>query len=169
MKFPRLQMLAEAKKKAKPAADEMDFDMEGGEGELDMPMDDMPASKGKKAAITKADVLSYLKGCDAKCRAEVHTKLMAMVEADEAAMSEGMHMAKSTAMKKPMSGPMAKPMSDERAAKMIFNKCKPYCMDASRASQIEPHVKKYLDMVGKSPKDVKMLTGLVWAMCQDAQ
>ena len=85
MNFPRLQMLAESKKKKDPVDDmEMDFELDA-----DSAGDRMYAPKGMKAKgdapIDKAAVLKFLKICDAECRAEVHTKLMKMVKADEAA------------------------------------------------------------------------------------
>ena len=80
MNFPKLQMLSEARKKKEPVEDEMSFDMDdAGEGEA------KPAKAKAKAVVDKAAVLSFLKGCDAKCRADVHKKLMKMVAADEAA------------------------------------------------------------------------------------
>lgn len=71
MNFPKLQQLTEARKK-KPAEDEMDF--AAGEVEVDA-----------APAMDKAACLAFLKSCDAKCRADVHKKLMKMVEADAAA------------------------------------------------------------------------------------
>lgn len=70
--FPKLQALTEAKK-SKKVEDEMDF--AGGEVE----------PKGKADTVDKAAVLSFLKSCDAKCRADVKKKLDKMVAADEAA------------------------------------------------------------------------------------
>lgn len=82
MNFPKLQMLIEAKK---GKSVEMDFDLEA-----DAPSD---ARKKKKVApspadteqpIDKAAVLSFLKSCDVKCRADIKKKLDRMVELDMA-------------------------------------------------------------------------------------
>ncbi len=76
MNFPKLQALMEAKKK--PAADEMDFDVDAsGEGEVEETAEEKPA-------VDKAAVLAFLKGCDARCRADVKKKLDKMVASDEA-------------------------------------------------------------------------------------
>ena len=81
MNFPKLQMLSEARKKKDPVEDEMSFDMDdAGEGEA------KPAkAKAEAPVVDKAAVLSFLKGCDAKCRADVKKKLDKLVAADEAA------------------------------------------------------------------------------------
>lgn len=63
--------LGEAKKPKKDE-DEMTF----GDDEIE-PKDEAPA-------VDKAAVLSFLKGCDVKCRADVKKKLDKMVAADEA-------------------------------------------------------------------------------------
>ncbi len=75
MKFPKLQALTEAKK---PKNDE--GEMTFGDGEVE-PKSDAPA-------VDKAAVLAFLKGCDAKCRADVKKKLDKMVAADEAAAAK---------------------------------------------------------------------------------
>ena len=78
MNFPKLQALMEAKNR--PAADEMDFDLDAaGEGEVEE-----KAEKKEAPAVDKAAVLAFLKGCDAKCRAQVKAKLDKMVAADAA-------------------------------------------------------------------------------------
>lgn len=97
MNFPMLQMLAEAKKKS---MDDMDADLDM-DMEIDTSMEPvkksksmgdkkaspkgMKASAGDEVMVDKAAVLKFLKDCDPKCRADVHKKLMKMVEADEAA------------------------------------------------------------------------------------
>lgn len=82
MNFPKLQMLSEARKKKDPVEDEMSFDMDdAGEAK--------PAkAKAEAPAVDKAAVLSFLKSCDAKCRADVKKKLDKLVAADEAAAAK---------------------------------------------------------------------------------
>ena len=83
MNFPKLQMLTEARKKD-PAEEEMSFDLDNaGEGETKA----KPATKPKAddSVVDKAAALAFLKGCDAKCRADVKKKLDKLVAADEAA------------------------------------------------------------------------------------
>jgi hypothetical protein len=97
-------MLAEAKrKKAAPADDEVDFDMDSGDLDLG---DEAPAAEPKKTksagdkkgapaglkakgddevVVDKAAVLKFLKGATPEERSSICTRLQKMVAADEAA------------------------------------------------------------------------------------
>lgn len=103
MQFPKLQMLAEAKRK-KPADDEMDFDLDSG----DLDLDDAPIekktksagekkaapaglkAKGDEAIADKGAVLKFLKDTTPADRKSICAKLQKMVEADEAALEESL-------------------------------------------------------------------------------
>jgi len=57
------------------------------------------------------------------------------------------------------------PVSDERAAKLIFDKIKG--TPNLTIPTIKHYVKKYLDMVGKSPSDTDYLASLVFSHVED--
>lgn len=82
MNFPKLQMLIEAKKRKSP---EMDFDLDTDEPTINPKKKKVvPQPAETEPVVDKATVLSFLKSCDAKCRADVKKKLDKMVEADMA-------------------------------------------------------------------------------------